>query len=95
MFSSIIVEKDEPTIQITVKDTGIGMSKEAVSKAFDPFNRIDKGSRKHATSNGVGLSICKSICEQLGGHIEVVSTIGAGSTFNFSVKAKPYDNAKL
>ena len=71
------------------------MSKEAVAKAFDPFNRVDTGSRKHATSNGVGLSICKSICEQLGGHIEVVSTLGAGSTFNFSVKAKSYDNVKL
>ena len=56
------MEQTEPRIQITVKDKGLGMRKSAVEKAFEPFSRVEKGTKYHATSNGVGLSICKSIC---------------------------------
>ena len=59
-----------------MKDTGIGMSKEAVERAFEPFSRVDGKRGNNSTSNGVGLSICKSICQQLGGTIEVVSKPG-------------------
>ena len=71
------------------------MSKNAVNRAFEPFSRVEKDTKYHATSNGVGLSICKSICLQLGGDIEVASTLGVGTTFKFSVKARPFEKTKL
>ena len=73
-----------------MKDNGLGMDEEAVKRAFEPFSKAGKRNKLHTTSNGVGLSICKRICHQLGGDIEVSSKLGVGSTFIFSVKAKSY-----
>ena len=73
-----------------MKDNGLGMDEEAVTRAFEPFSRLGERNKLHTTSNGVGLSICKRICHQLGGDIEAVSKLGVGSTFIFSVKAKSY-----
>ena len=88
MFSVIEQDYSDAVIKITVKDSGIGMSKEAVERAFEPFSRVDGQRGSNTASNGVGLSICKSICQQLGGDIEVASTLGQGTTFKFSIPAK-------
>ena len=66
------------------------MDEEAVKRAFEPFSRLGMKNKLHTTSNGVGLSICQRICHQLGGDIEVVSKLGVGSTFIFSVKARSH-----
>ena len=56
-------------ISVSVKDNGIGMTPEQARAVFDPFGK----SNRHARGNGVGLSICKKICEQLDGKIAVTS----------------------
>ena len=56
-------------ISVSVKDSGIGMTPEQAKAVFDPFGK----SNRHARGNGVGLSICKKICEQLEGSIQVQS----------------------
>jgi len=78
----------ECLLDITVQDKGIGMSWTEQSNVFEPFSKSDnvvsRNLNKHG--NGVGLSICKKICESLGGNISVISEIGHGSTFSFTMK---------
>ncbi len=64
-------------IKLFVKDTGIGISQDNQKKLFKRFEKLDN----FAQGSGLGLSICKAICERLGGEIGVKSELGKGSTF--------------
>lgn len=70
-------------IIITVKDTGVGISKEDLPYIFDRFYKSDKSRSKRGT--GLGLSIAKEILNIMGESIEVKSEIGVGSAFTFTV----------
>ena len=70
-------------INVVVQDKGVGMSPEKAATIFEPFG----SSNNNVRGNGVGLSICKKICEQLEGEIVVESKEGIGSKFTFRVKA--------
>ncbi|MNP70135.1 Alkaline phosphatase synthesis sensor protein PhoR [compost metagenome] len=67
-------------VGIRIADTGIGMKKEDVPLIFDRFYRADQ-SRGVTEGIGVGLSIAKSIIEEMNGSIEVVTRLDEGSTF--------------
>ncbi|MEL7564455.1 MAG: response regulator [Dehalobacterium sp.] len=69
----------------TVRDTGIGMSKEEINKLFKPFTQADSSSTRKYGGTGLGLAICKSIVEIMQGRISVVSEKGKGSIFKFTV----------
>ena len=66
---------------ITVRDTGIGMSKEHVSRLFQPFVQADPSITQQYGGTGLGLTITRRLCQLLGGDINVKSTLGEGSTF--------------
>ena len=73
-----------------MKDKGFGMSKKLMSTLFSHEHVVRRnGQNLESVSNGMGLLICKSICEQLEGSIEVDSILGKGSIFTFKVRAKP------
>ena len=81
---TIRAHEQQGSISIAVADTGIGISAEDLQRIFWPFwsKRAD-GTR----GAGLGLAICKSTVEQLGGRIEVQSTPGQGSCFTIVVPA--------
>lgn len=75
---------DEGHIRLYVRDTGIGIAKAECTRIFDRFVKLNVFKQ----GSGLGLSICKSIVEQLGGQIGVDSELGKGSCFWFVLPIK-------
>ncbi|MCL1830007.1 MAG: ATP-binding protein [Oscillospiraceae bacterium] len=76
------------TIEISVSDTGIGMSEEQQEKIFQSFQQADSSTSRNYGGTGLGLAISKGIIEMMDGHISVNSELGRGSTFIFTVILK-------
>lgn len=75
------VKKEGNHAIIEVSDTGPGIPKDALSRIFDRFYRVDKGRSRKMGGSGLGLSIVKSIVDRHGGQINVSSEVGVGTTF--------------
>ena len=73
------------TLQFTISDTGIGMSKEFIPHLYDTFAQEDSSATNKYGSSGLGLAITKSIVEMMNGNIEVQSVKGEGTTFTVTV----------
>jgi signal transduction histidine kinase/DNA-binding response OmpR family regulator len=76
-------------IQLTVRDTGVGIAPEAQARIFRDFEQADGGSTRRYGGTGLGLAITKRIVERMGGRIDLDSTPGAGSTFTVTVPLPP------
>lgn len=68
-------------LNISVKDTGIGMTEEQMTKLFQPFSQVEEQASKKSDGTGLGLVITKQFCNMMGGKITVNSKYGSGSTF--------------
>jgi PAS domain S-box-containing protein len=72
---------------LSVVDTGIGMSKEQRERLFRPFEQADSTTTRRYGGTGLGLSISLFLVDQMGGHIDVTSAPGRGSTFEVCLPA--------
>ncbi|MGI9543846.1 MAG: response regulator, partial [Cyclobacteriaceae bacterium] len=77
---------------ITVKDTGIGISKEKISEIFEDFNQADISPTRRYEGTGLGLAICKKLVELQGGNIAASSKLGKGSIFTVAL---PFQKGSL
>ena len=77
---------NEAVVEISISDTGIGISKESIAKLFLPFEQVDGSTTRKYGGIGLGLVLSKNIVELMGGNFEVRSEERKGSTFAFTVK---------
>jgi len=75
-------------IQISVSDTGIGMSEEQQKRIFMSFEQAESSTTRKYGGTGLGLAISRSIVEMMGGAIWVESEVNKGSTFTFTISAE-------
>lgn len=77
--------------QIVVEDTGIGMSPEFLERLFDPYSRETTFTARATVGTGLGMSIVKSLVQQLNGEISVDSKLGEGSRFTVTIPMEPVE----
>ncbi len=79
---TVKAEAREQDIVISVTDTGIGIPKAEQERIFERFYRVDSARSRESGGTGLGLAIARHLVEAHGGHIEVQSEVGCGSTFS-------------
>ena len=81
----ITVKEHEGMIEVSVKDTGVGISEEGKAKIFEKFYRDPEAQKKEIIGSGIGLYTTKKIVESNGGKIWFESNEGEGTTFYFTI----------
>lgn len=81
-------------ISFSVKDSGIGMTKEQLGFIFKPFKQADSGITRQFGGTGLGLSICCDIVKAMNSEIKVFSHYGKGSEFSFDIEFEVFEKFK-
>jgi len=82
-------EVRENEVQISVADQGVGIAPEHLNRLFERFFRIKSGIGPNVVGTGLGLPIARTIVESHGGRIWAESSLGAGTTFYFTLPLEP------
>ena len=80
-------------LNVSVEDTGVGISEENLEKLFSSFQQVDTRKNRSVEGTGLGLAISKRLIAKMGGFINVFSTYGEGSVFRFVIPLKVSDGA--
>ena len=89
-----VLDKDD-TVEISVRDTGIGIDKENLYKIFNRFHQVDKSLSRNAEGTGIGLDLVKSFVEMHGGKISVDSEVGKGTIFIIELPSRTIDEDEV
>ena len=78
---TVTLKTKENTVLIEIKDTGMGIPKEAQKRIFERFYRVDSDRNRKTGGTGLGLAIAQAIAHHHQGHLTVKSQLGTGSLF--------------
>ncbi|MGL6107856.1 PAS domain S-box protein [Romboutsia sp.] len=83
---------DDEIVKVSVKDNGVGISKDKLDVIFDRFKKIDNSLNRKCEGSGIGLSLVKSLVELQNGSIYVDSELGVGTEFIFELPVRIIDD---
>ncbi|NVB78209.1 MAG: response regulator [Kofleriaceae bacterium] len=83
------------SIRIDIADTGIGIAPEDQARVFEEFTQIDSPLQRQTRGSGLGLPLARKLAESLGGHLELRSELGKGSTFSVVIPQEHADVARF
>ena len=97
---SLIEDESGEMLQVSVTDTGCGISQDELHRVFNRFQQSDEAREGKEGGSGLGLSIVRELCSLHGGGVEVESVLGEGSTFKFrfaveTVQAEEKDQKEI
>jgi signal transduction histidine kinase len=76
---------DDQWVRTTVTDSGMGIPADRLESIFEPFVQVDRGLTSRQEGTGLGLAISRDLARHMGGQLTAESTVGAGSTFTFTL----------
>ncbi len=85
---TLAVRRERDWLSFAVRDTGIGMTEEQLSRLFQRFSQADESTTRQFGGTGLGLAITRAFCRMMGGDVTVTSAQGEGSTFTLCLPAE-------
>lgn len=73
-------------LTLSVEDTGIGISQEDQARLFSPFTQVGQTAESMRSGSGLGLTITRTLCEMMGGHLTLTSTLGQGTRVDVALR---------
>jgi len=97
VLSVTLVEESEDSanVRFSVSDTGMGIPPDRMDRLFQSFSQVDSSTTRKFGGTGLGLAISRQLVEIMGGHMEVQSEVGRGSTFSFNVVLMKQTDAEV
>ncbi|SEO97167.1 hybrid sensor histidine kinase/response regulator [Mucilaginibacter sp. OK283] len=81
-------DDEDFNLSFTVRDTGIGISEDKLSRLFKAFSQVDSSTTRKYGGTGLGLVISEKLIHLMGGQIKVSSQVAHGTTFSFNIKTR-------
>jgi len=88
VVADVVENGDRATAEVSVADSGVGISAAAAEKIFEPFTQADESTSRRFGGTGLGLAICRELAMLMDGAISVESQPGIGSTFKVRLEMR-------